>query len=131
MPSPLAPIDPASIAFVHGQIGGRTLAPFAREIFLLETHVAGTSYRELDDIASTIVVDARLTVARDPNNEFDKLAIRVLDAAGVDLGFVPREKNEVLARLLDAGKSIVGRVSAVRHFGGWLRIDVRWFLDDF
>lgn len=51
-----------------------------------------------------------LVLKREPENGFDSLAIRVETADGVNVGYVPREKNGILARLMDAGKLIVAKV---------------------
>ena len=46
------------------------------------------------------------------------------------LGYVPRAKNEALARLMDAGKLLFGRVDAVNRLNDWLQINVRIFMRD-
>lgn len=44
-----------------------------------------------------------MTLEREPDNEHDKNAILVVDAAGNDLGYVPRDLARDLAPLLDQG----------------------------
>ncbi len=104
--------------------------PFVREVFLLECHVAGTSHRNLVEVEPGLKPADPLVFQRDPKNRHDPLAIRILDRHGHDLGFVPQEKNEVLARLMDAGKLIFGKVEAKEWKGKWLRIEVRVYLRD-
>ena len=41
---------------------------------------------------------------------------------------VPRAKNEALARLMDAGNLLFGRIDAVNRLNDWLRINVRIFM---
>ena len=58
----------------------------------------------------------RLALRRQPENRYDALAIEVLGPEGHKLGYVPRRRNEMPARLMDAGKRLsapaVGTVTA-------------------
>ena len=45
------------------------------------------------------------TLQRDPENKFDKNAIRVL-AGGKEIGWIPKDKAEWLAPMIDAGEDI-------------------------
>jgi hypothetical protein len=46
---------------------------------------------------------------REPLNEYDELAIAVWKGT-VKCGYVPRDKNEVIANLMDAGKTVFAKV---------------------
>ena len=132
MGTDLKSIDPALLALMHGSFGkDGALKPFAKEIFLLESHVAGTSHQPVKEIEPGLSVGALLPFQRDPTNKFDALAIRIHDEAGHTLGWVPKEKNEVLARLMDAGKLLFGKLEGKGWVGGWLKLDIRVFLRDF
>jgi hypothetical protein len=41
-----------------------------------------------------------------------------------------RAKNEVLARLMDAGKLVFGRIEDLERIERWLRISIRVYLKD-
>ncbi len=85
--------------------------PFEVEIFLDTMEVARTlETRDMLIKCERLNVGDTLVLKREPRNRFDPLAIRVETAAGVNIGYVPREKNGILARLLDAGKLIVAKV---------------------
>jgi hypothetical protein len=99
--------------------------PFARDIILLECHIAGTAYRDLNGIESVLRAGDELTLRREPDNEHDHLAIQILTARDTHLGYVPRAKNEPLARLMDAGKFLFTRLTKVNRAGHWLKIDVQ------
>ena len=58
------------------------------------------------------------------------LAILVLDLNGAKLGYIPRTKNEVLARLMDAGKLLYARIEAKVWLGEWLKLDICVLLRD-
>jgi hypothetical protein len=46
------------------------------------------------------------------------------------IGYIPRDKNEVIARLMDAGKQFFATIMAKEWEGNWLKIEVQVFLKD-
>ena len=131
MEKSLAPIDPALLALLHGSFGkDGALMPFAREIMLVEGHIAGTSHRELKDVEPALVPGTLLVLKREPTNPHDPLAIMIFDEAGHHLGYVPRAKNEALARLMDAGKLLFAKLESKAWQGDWLKVGVRIYLRD-
>lgn len=131
MESSLVPIDPALLALIHGQFGrDGGLVPFSREITLVECSIAGTSYRPVKAIEPMLLPGALLVLQREPNNPHDELAIKVLAESGDHIGYIPRAKNEALARLMDAGKLIFARFVAKQWQGDWLEIEVQVVLRD-
>ena len=128
----LAKIDPTMLALMHGSLQkDGQLQPFAREILLTECHVSGTVHKELRGIEPSLAAGTMLALQREPANAHDSLAIRVYDAAGRPLGYIPRITNAPLARLMDAGKSLVARLEAKAWHGDWLKIDIGVYLRDF
>lgn len=87
--------------------------PFARDIFLLETHIAGIQYHQAKTIRPELQPGLMLKLLREPNNVHDRLAIEILTLDNIKLGYVPRLRNAVLARLMDAGKLLVAEVTRV------------------
>ena len=67
---------------------------------------------------------------REPKNKNDDKAILILTEDGQKLGYVPKEKNEVLSNLMDAGKLLFGRLDEKSWMGTWLRLDIQVFLRD-
>jgi hypothetical protein len=55
------------------------------------------------------------------------LAIEVLTQGRVKRGYVPKNSNPVLARLMDGGKLLVAEVASVGAWDGWgsERVQVR------
>lgn len=92
--------------------GGLTL-PFARDIFLLETHVAGLRYYDIEAVGPSLTPAQGLRLRREPANPYDALAIEVLTEPGAKLGYVPRHRNPILARLMDAGKLLVAEIATL------------------
>lgn len=99
-----------------------------RRIFLLECHVAGVRYYDAPGLRDVLHEGLDVELRRQPANPHDELAIEVLlrGDAGGKLGYVPRAHNTVLARLMDAGKRLDGRLTGIdfRH-AEWLDIGLR------
>lgn len=111
--------------------GGSLTIPFEREISLLECRVAGTNFRpDIADIEPALTVGTKLKLKREPHNEFDESAIAVYDAENNKLGFVPKTKNGVLAKLLDAGKNLSVKLTAKQWNDSWLKLDIEIFVND-
>jgi len=131
MEKSLAPIDPALLALMHGSFGkDGGLMPFVREIMLVECQIAGTSHRALKDIEPALAPGALLVLKREPANPHDSLAIMIFAETGHNLGYVPRAKNEALARLMDAGKLLFAKLGSKTWQGDWLKAEVRIYLRD-
>jgi hypothetical protein len=106
--------------------------PFGKRIFLVEALVAGTTHLKDDPTAieAELKKGERLNFFREPENPHDSLAIIVKNAEGRKVGYVPRKKNEILARLMDAGKLVYGTVVEKGLVKNWLRVTMEIYLDD-
>jgi len=119
-----------ALLHAHLQAGGGLSSPFAKEIFLVEIHVAGTSHVPIREIEVTLTVGDSLVLRRETENPHDPLAILILTGKGQKLGYVQRDRNEILARLMDAGKFLIARLESKCWQGDWLRVATRLFLRD-
>lgn len=108
----------------------RVQAAAPREIRLAGMHVAGTAYYDAEAAADCLRPGQRLALRRQPENRYDALAIEVLGPEGHKLGYVPRRRNEMPARLMDAGKRLSARAESVARRGNWLHIQVSVYLED-
>jgi HIRAN domain len=134
MEQPLAKIDPAISALMHGSFGkDGALKPFAREIgLIMYCQIVGISRRNLKKVERKLVHDAMLSLKREPDNKCDPDSIMILTEAGYHLGYVPHAKNEALARLMDAGKLLFARVAGRKRWvGDHLRVGICIYLRDF
>lgn len=127
METGIATLTPEMLAFI-GSGGVSAIAPFTREIFLLNVTVAGTSFcKNIDELAPQLTKDTKMRMLRHPKNEHDEMAIGIyLDDNRV--GWVPMEQNEVISRLMDAGKAFFCRIVHVIKKGAWYKIDVDIFM---
>ncbi len=109
--------------------GAISIDVMPKEILVLECLVAGTSFRKLQDLEPELKSEVKIELKRDPTNEHDKMAVELLFNKN-KIGYIPKEKNEVIARLLDAGKTFFGILHAKEWEGNWLRLDIKIYLKD-
>ena len=114
--------------------GGGVPMPFVQELFLLECEVAGTGFvKDIEKKAKALTEGSVVSLVRESDNKHDELAIRIDNAEGSKLGYVPRKKNEILARLLDGGKMLYGKVAEIEYseFSSWITINIKIYMKDF
>ncbi len=109
--------------------GGLTIDVMPRQILVLECLVAGTSFRKLNAIEPQIKAEVKLDVKREADNEYDEYAVALYFEKS-KIGFIPRDKNEVIARLMDAGKQFFATLQAKEWEGNWLKLDIKVYLKD-
>jgi hypothetical protein len=108
---------------------GVSLDVFSKEILVLECLAAGTSFRKLDKVQDELNEKVQLTMKREGNNEFDPFAIG-LWYQDTKVGYIPKAKNEMPARLMDAGKQFYATIAGKEMEGNWLRLDLKVILKD-
>ncbi|MDR2965976.1 MAG: HIRAN domain-containing protein [Treponema sp.] len=125
-------IDDTNIVSILNSPGGLDIGkPFSRQIYLISASIAGSYYVEnIYDLLDEIQIGSKLSFIREPDNQHDELAIIVKDQYANKLGYVPRNKNPILARLLDAGKLIYGTVKAINNDDSYINIEMEIFMDD-
>ena len=106
--------------------------PFAHEIFLMECLVAGTTHvRNVEKRTERLSPGDTLTLLRDPDNEYDPQAIGVFVNGNVRVGWIPQDRNDVISRLMDAGKVVYAKLqSRETTESGWLKMEIGVFLHD-
>lgn len=119
-------------SLLHGKEGGLVLPkPFERDIYLFDTHVAGTGYVEgIEELEPYLNINDKLDFFREPDNPYDKKAILIKNADGVKVGYVPRRDNVIFSRLMDAGKLLFARITSKEMEGGWLNLEIKVFLHE-
>ena len=124
-------IDPKYLEIVRTSLDKTGLPkPFVQEVELLNCNIAGTTFLNLKDIEPKLKKYQLLVLKREPKNEYDDKAILILTEDGQKLGYVPQERNEILSRLMDAGKLLFGRLDEKNWVGRWLRLDIQVYLRD-
>lgn len=103
-----------------------------QSVFFKECAVAGTSFHieADDDIWNELEEGTEIALVRDKNNKHDSNAVAVALADDYDgdpddfdfdfiLGYIPRNQNEELARMLDAGfgEKISAKITTYKNYG--------------
>ena len=96
----------------NGELAGFELPmPFDEDTFLVGATVAGTSYREdIAEIYASLSLGDKVTLLRESGNAYDERAILIETQDGRAMGYVPRDYNLILSRLMDAGYYLYGKV---------------------
>lgn len=120
---------------IYSPLGETIKNPFSRQILLIWVRVAGIRYREnINELLSDLKVGDEVLLVREPENEHDDLAIMIQNEDKEKLGYVPRANNEILARMMDAGLKLSGKVSKIKDPEDgeypWDAISIDIFLDE-
>lgn len=120
------------IGFFHEKNDGLIIPkPFATDILLIETHIAGTTYIEgIEELEVYLHIDDRLDLLREVDNKYDKHAIIIKTIDGVKLGYVPRKDNIILSRLMDAGKLLYAKIVSKKHIDSWVNIYIEIYMTE-
>ena len=138
-----APATPGLVTIPGGGTGGITITggngggsisippPFAQDILLIEhTRVAGTTHvDDIDEMVAKLHVDDKLKLQREKDNMVDKYAILIL-SNGKKLGYVSADCNEILARLMDAGKALFAKLTQMERVGHWHKLSIEIYMSD-
>lgn len=127
MTTGLIKINPGLLALVQGS---GSILPMARELIVLECQVAGTSYQDLEEIESRLNNKDRFLLVRESDNKHDQFAVAIYTSQQEKLGYLPRARNETIARLLDAGKLIFAILKSKQWVNEWLKLELEvWLVD--
>lgn len=130
METGIVKLTPELLALFAGSGNGNALAPFTREVFLLDITVAGTGFCEkIDEVFPKLQLETVLKMQRDPKNRYDENAIGIY-YDDIRIGWVPRTMNTVISRLMDAGKAFFCRITNLgsEEKSSWKQIDCKIFM---
>ena len=106
------------------------IKPLVNEIYLFDTFIAGTTYLEDQTVLDDIKPGDKVSLRRE-DNKFDDKAILVLDPEKRKLGYIPEKDNVIFARLMDAGKLLIGKVTDIEKHGTFTKIAIGIYLVDY
>lgn len=92
--------------------------------------VAGFQYYQGETLWAQLKQGARLTLSREPENNYDARAVRI-DFNGQKLGYLPRLDNAAVSQLLDRGEQVQAYINATHESDDpWKRVmvEVRWII---
>lgn len=99
--------------------------------FLDFTSVVGFTFRPKEDrekILKTMRKGDKWILEREPENEHDALAIKVLDKNRIKVGYIPKTGNTILSTLMDSGQNLFARLNAFGTKGSNIEIAIEIFL---
>ncbi len=132
MTDDIARLDPKMLEILRAlQNGGTLPKPFSKDTLVLKTHIAGTHYSDAKKIIDSIKEGNYLVFQREAKNPYDKRAIKIMDLDKNKLGYVPKDKNEVVSNLMDAGKTIFGVIDKKQWDGDYLGLEISVYLKEF
>lgn len=79
--------------------------------FELETFIEGWQYYDGDKVLDQLNIDDQLDLLREPENDNDEFAVKVLTRDNVQLGYVAAVYSEFLSRALEDGNGYDVRIS--------------------
>ena len=82
------------------------------------------------ELEPELTIGKRVKFFRKPDNPYDEKAIVLRDEKGNKLGYIPRDKNEILSRLMDGGKLLYGTIKSKERIDRWVKITLQVYLDD-
>jgi hypothetical protein len=84
------------------QENANTQTPGKQKIMLANLFITGFQYYDGPEVADMLEPGLLLKLYREPHNRFDHLAVEVY-AGEAKLGYIPRNENITIARLIDSG----------------------------
>jgi hypothetical protein len=126
MSTSLLKISPALLVAIH-KGGTSNLQLFAKDILVLQCVVAGTSFTKINNFKTKLQLQDDITLIRESKNKYDDNAIQ-LHWKTKKIGYIPRSQNEVIAKLMDAGKQFKAVLTTIEL--NWLELTVDVYLKD-
>lgn len=106
------------------------IKPLTQEIHLFDSYIAGTTHLKDKSVLENIQIGDKLTLQRE-DNKFDNNAVMILNKEKKKLGYVPEKDNVVFARLMDAGKLLMAKITKITQKGSFTQISIGIYLVDF
>jgi hypothetical protein len=111
--------------------GQKLPKPYGVEIYLHKTYIAGVQYYNAKKNIENIKEGNYLVFRREPENPYDSKAIMIMDLDGDKLGYIPRDDNGIISKLMDAGKTIYGIISNKKAVDNYMSIEIKVYLRDY
>ena len=106
------------------------IKPLSKEIHLFDSYVSGVLNIEDREVLKNIKVGNKLTLQRE-DSKFDSNTINIYTEDKIRIGFVPEKDNVVFARLMDAGKLLIAKVSEIKQKGSMPIISISIYMIDY
>lgn len=102
-----------------------------KRIFLFSSFVAGTKYvSNAEELKHQRKNGELVLFYHESDNKFDLSAVQIQTLKKERIGYLPREDNIVVCRLLKAGKKITGIIEDVESKTRWNKIQIGVYLEE-
>ncbi len=88
------------------------IKPLSKEIHLFDSFVSGTLKIKDENLFKKLKEGDKLILQRE-ETIFDSNTINIFTEDKIKIGYVPEKDNVIFARLMDAGKLLIGRINSV------------------
>ena len=112
----LTKADEQKVALLNKQELSEVLKPLKQEIHLFDTYISGTMNISDPSVLSDLQTGEKLHLQRE-ESLYDDYRIIITKEDNTKLGSIPEQDNVLFARLLDAGKLLIGRVKEKKKKG--------------
>ena len=130
MSNELTKSEENKIALMNQQEMAEVIKPLSQEIHLFDTYISGTLTMKNPDLINSLNIGDRLILKRE-ETVYDANTIGVYNQANEKLGYVPEKDNVVFARLMDAGKCLMAKVSEIKEKTAMKIVTIGIYLVDF
>jgi hypothetical protein len=110
-------------------LSAQTQAGAERHLILQTSPLAGFQHYAGGVLFPLMQVGDNLTLRREPANPYDPQAVRV-EWRGAQIGYAPRAENVDLARLMDRGTRVEGRILHLQNSRDpWKRVLMELYIE--
>jgi len=100
-----------------------------REVRLTSRYIAGFQYYRGAEIENQLRVNDSLILKREAENRHDCYAVEVYHGSN-KLGYLPREENRVVARMMDQNIEVKGRIIKINpESEEWHRVKMKVYYE--
>ena len=130
MKNELTKTDTNQIALMDKKELSDIIKPLSKEIHLFDSFVSGTLTIKDSGVFKDLKEGDKLILQRE-EAKFDSNTINIFTEEKVKIGYVPEKDNVVFARLMDAGKLLIGKVNSVQFKGSMPVVSIGIYMVDY
>lgn len=106
------------------------IKPLTNEIHLFDTYISGLLQNKDNKLVKELKKGDCLKLIREVT-KFDDLNINILTNDGKKIGYIPEKDNVIFARLMDAGKHLIAKITDISKKGMFPIISIGIYLIDY
>ena len=112
MSNELTRSEKGTLAVLQEKELSEIIKPLSHEIHLFDTFVSGVLQMKDSTALEGLKIEEKLVLQR-KETLFDSNTIEIYTEQGVRIGYIPEKDNVIFARLLDAGKLLIARITDI------------------